>query len=132
LLEVAWERVWGNGYGPIAGPKFGSPPDIVQPCLTPILGDRLTSIGAPNETEIQTLYHPLDGTPITEGIAPYVNPRHGNRPNAIPTGWREGSPPSGAINIVFYDGHVELIKLNRLWQLCWHVGSVSHSAPGFP
>jgi len=131
LLEVGFERIWGGGEW-IAGARFESPRDIVQPSLTPVLGDGLTSIGAPNETEIQSLYHPLNGELISLGIAPYVNPRHGNRSNTIPTSWREGAPPAGAINIVFYDGHVELIKLTRLWQLCWHVGSVSHAAPGFP
>jgi len=26
----------------------------------------------------------------------------------------------GAINMVFYDGHAENVKLERLWQLYWH------------
>jgi prepilin-type processing-associated H-X9-DG protein len=26
----------------------------------------------------------------------------------------------GAVNVCFYDGHVEQVKLERLWQLYWH------------
>ena len=26
----------------------------------------------------------------------------------------------GAINVSFYDGHVETVKLERLWSLHWH------------
>ena len=26
----------------------------------------------------------------------------------------------GAINIAFYDGHVEQVQLERLWSLYWH------------
>jgi prepilin-type processing-associated H-X9-DG protein len=35
--------------------------------------------------------------------------------------WRAGSYAlPGAINVSFYDGHVEQVKLERLWQLSWH------------
>jgi hypothetical protein len=25
------------------------------------------------------------------------------------------------VNVAFFDGHGELVKLDRLWQLYWHV-----------
>jgi prepilin-type processing-associated H-X9-DG protein len=127
LLKSGLEHIWGV-YA-LDGAGFESPADIVQPALTPILGDGLISLGAPNESEAYTLHHTLNGDQVDAGILPFVNPRHGNRPIPIPTTWRDGMPPAGAINMVFYDGHVEPVKLDRLWQLYWHVGSVSHTGP---
>jgi prepilin-type processing-associated H-X9-DG protein len=37
-------------------------------------------------------------------------PRRFNPQNKLP----------GAINMSFYDGHVEQVKLDRLWSLDWH------------
>ncbi len=47
-------------------------------------------------------------------------PRHGSRPNSIPTAHPPRAPLPGAINISFYDGHAELVKLEHLWTLEWH------------
>ena len=47
--------------------------------------------------------------------------RHGRRPNPVPTYyWPANQPLPGAINAAFFDGHVELVKLEDLWQLYWH------------
>jgi len=54
--------------------------------------------------------------------------RHGSRPSRLPnycveTGfetWPENQPLPGAVNVAFIDGHGELVKLDRLWQLYWH------------
>ena len=49
----------------------------------------------------------------------FTIPRHGFR-RKVP----ENHPPTerlpGAINVAFQDGHVEPVKLERLWQLYWH------------
>ncbi|MBU6401018.1 MAG: hypothetical protein KGS61_11915 [Verrucomicrobia bacterium] len=47
-------------------------------------------------------------------------PRHGSRPNPVPTDWPIVQPLPGAVNVSFFDGHGELVKLDRLWQLDWH------------
>jgi prepilin-type processing-associated H-X9-DG protein len=47
-------------------------------------------------------------------------PRHGSRPNPVPTYWPPEQPLPGAVNVAFFDGHGELVKLDRLWQLYWH------------
>jgi prepilin-type N-terminal cleavage/methylation domain-containing protein/prepilin-type processing-associated H-X9-DG protein len=42
--------------------------------------------------------------------------RHPNRP-------KRGLgpvPPVGSVNVSFYDGHVDLVPIKRLWQLEWH------------
>jgi len=49
-----------------------------------------------------------------------VFPRHGRRPNAIPTKWPASASLPGAINVFFFDGHVQPVPLERLWQLYWH------------
>ena len=55
------------------------------------------------------------------GIKPSIAlPRHGNRPNPIPREWPSDQPSPGAINVSFFDGHGELVRLDRLWQLYWH------------
>ena len=41
-------------------------------------------------------------------------PRHGNRPNPVPTEPAD-RPLPGAVNVSFFDGHSELVKLDRLW-----------------
>ena len=35
-------------------------------------------------------------------------------------GWVHPEPLPGAVNVSFFDGHGELIKLDCLWQLYWH------------
>src|SRR6266705_7029445 len=47
-------------------------------------------------------------------------PRHGKRPSPIPDQWPAKQPLPGAINVSFFDGHGELVPLDRLWQLYWH------------
>lgn len=47
-------------------------------------------------------------------------PRHGSRPRRVPTNHPITSRLPGAINMSFYDGHVEQVKLERLWGLNWH------------
>jgi prepilin-type processing-associated H-X9-DG protein len=38
----------------------------------------------------------------------------------VPTNWPADKPLPGAVNVSFFDGHGELMKLDRLWQLYWH------------
>jgi prepilin-type N-terminal cleavage/methylation domain-containing protein/prepilin-type processing-associated H-X9-DG protein len=47
-------------------------------------------------------------------------PRHGNRPRPVLTRWPADKLLPGAINVSFFDGHVEQVQLERLWQLYWH------------
>ena len=52
----------------------------------------------------------------------FTIPRHGRRPSSISKfdNWPVSNPLPGSINVGFYDGHVELVQLERLWQLYWH------------
>ena len=54
------------------------------------------------------------------GMAAFTIPRHGSKPSKISTNHPARLKLPGAINMSFYDGHVEQVKLERLWQLQWH------------
>jgi prepilin-type N-terminal cleavage/methylation domain-containing protein/prepilin-type processing-associated H-X9-DG protein len=51
-------------------------------------------------------------------------PRHGKRPSPVPFNWPTNSPLPGAVNVVFFDGHAQPIKLDDLWQLYWSASYV--------
>ncbi len=53
-------------------------------------------------------------------MAAYNLPRHGSRPRNVSTNHPAALKLPGAINVAFYDGHAETVKLDRLWQLTWH------------
>ena len=53
-------------------------------------------------------------------MAGFTIPRHGSRPSKVSTNYPATSKLPGAINVAFYDGHVETAKLERLWSLYWH------------
>jgi prepilin-type processing-associated H-X9-DG protein len=53
-------------------------------------------------------------------MSAFAIPRHGSRPNPVPTNHPPTSRLPGAVNMSFWDGHVEKVQLERLWQLTWH------------
>ena len=54
------------------------------------------------------------------GMSSFTIPRHGSKPRNISTNHSMNAKLPGAINVAFYDGHVEQVKLEKLWQLYWH------------
>lgn len=63
----------------------------------------------------------------------FAIPRHGNRPRSPPSDWPANRLLPGAVNMAFYDGHVELVKLDNLWQLNWHKDYLPPAKrPGLP
>ncbi len=113
--------------------QFGDETQIVQPSLTPVVGDcvgPMASMFAKSSAPINLLYvlNPeprSDGTFFWMGPAwpptPYAIPRHGGRPARVPTAWPSSIRPlPGAINVAFWDGHAQIVPLERLWQLYWH------------
>lgn len=54
------------------------------------------------------------------GMSQLTIPRHGSRPYSVSTNYPPTSVLPGAINVSFADGHVESVRLERLWQLDWH------------
>jgi prepilin-type N-terminal cleavage/methylation domain-containing protein/prepilin-type processing-associated H-X9-DG protein len=50
----------------------------------------------------------------------FTIPRHGSRPSKVSTNYPTNLKLPGAINMAAFDGHVETVKLERLWSLYWH------------
>jgi prepilin-type processing-associated H-X9-DG protein len=117
LLTSEFRRLWPNHYFPDDG--FRNEEEIVQPGVTPVLGDAIHEIAWPIASESPPSDLSESGAQITSGMLVFTTPRHGSRPNPIPTEWPASVALPGAINISFVDGHGELVKLDRLWQLHW-------------
>jgi len=99
--------------------------DIGQPSQTPALADAVHFWWLwPQATDLPAVNLETGYTSPTGGWAPGMSaltiPRHGSRPNRISRDHPLASMLPGAINVAFYDGHVESVKLDRLWQLQWH------------
>jgi len=110
--------------------RFDTEGRVAFPDRTPLLGDSPASQNGP---------FPLD--PFPDGVPPtwatsfgepgfeaatnlsfYLLARHGNRPNKIPKHWSPRQKLPGAITQGFFDGHVESVLLEKLWNLRWYYG----------
>jgi prepilin-type N-terminal cleavage/methylation domain-containing protein/prepilin-type processing-associated H-X9-DG protein len=92
--------------------------DIAQPALTPLLGDCTWWVGGGEASDLPPT--DLVSGHDDNGMSRFCIPRHGSRPNPVPTYWPQDKPLPGAVNVSFFDGHGESVKLDRLWQLYWH------------
>jgi prepilin-type N-terminal cleavage/methylation domain-containing protein len=100
--------------------EFGSEAGIQKPVLTPYFGDSMWVDAWPTATDTpaRNLY---TGDGPAGGIGRYDIARHGglsskSAPKNIPAGQKL----PGAINVACADGHVELAKLDKLWDFYWH------------
>jgi prepilin-type N-terminal cleavage/methylation domain-containing protein/prepilin-type processing-associated H-X9-DG protein len=91
---------------------------IQKPSQTPVFLDAMWVDMWPLETDLPAddLY---DGDFLTAGMSRCTIARHatGNAPRVFDI--RQRMP--GAVNIGMTDGHVELVKLENLWQCYWHL-----------
>ncbi|HEX7862375.1 MAG TPA: type II secretion system protein [Verrucomicrobiae bacterium] len=97
---------------------FLSEGEILFPTTTPLIGDAIhLRPPAPRERD-------LPSTDLVNGewsgMAAFAIPRHGARPNRIPTAHPRSERLPGAINLNFFDGSVGQVPLEKLWQLTWH------------
>jgi prepilin-type N-terminal cleavage/methylation domain-containing protein/prepilin-type processing-associated H-X9-DG protein len=104
---------------------FKGEASIQAPSTTPVFADANWVDGNPSEFEPP--FHDLyAGSPLTswsDNMGRYTIARHGGRSAAsAPRDLSPGSALPGAINIGFADGHSELVPLEKLWNLTWHVG----------
>jgi prepilin-type N-terminal cleavage/methylation domain-containing protein/prepilin-type processing-associated H-X9-DG protein len=122
--QVNWwlARSWGQTYLPaVEGSYFASEAQIERPGLTPVLSDGVL----PSLNLIYTLFPPQNLFNPFDPPEHNVNmdiaiPRHGNRPAPVPTYWPSNRPLPGAVNMVFWDGHGDLVKLDDIWHLYLH------------
>jgi hypothetical protein len=62
-----------------------------------------------------------EGDGVSGGIGRYCIARHGiSSPRGAPRKMAPGDPLPGAVGMALMDGHVETVKLDKLWDLYWH------------
>jgi prepilin-type N-terminal cleavage/methylation domain-containing protein/prepilin-type processing-associated H-X9-DG protein len=100
-----------------------------QPSLTPQFVDSVWINLTPTETDPppNNLYDPSSATGGADGMARACIARHGSQPPGAVTRRNTGTPLAGTINVGFVDGHADNVKLERLWQLYWHLNWVPPS-----
>jgi prepilin-type N-terminal cleavage/methylation domain-containing protein/prepilin-type processing-associated H-X9-DG protein len=122
LAQWGWWGAWDAGPWGEPAWVFTKEDNIAHPSQTPVFADgvafwwvwpRETDMPASNLQTGQGAYYPW-------GMNAVTIPRHGSRPNYVPTNQRPQDKLPGAINVAFYDGHVAQVRLENLWQLEWH------------
>jgi prepilin-type processing-associated H-X9-DG protein len=97
--------------------SFRSADEIKTPATLPLLADSVSNAIAAHASD--TPPRNLVTADRVGGLTGLCIPRHGSRPNRVPTEWTGGRNLPGAINMAFMDGHVELVRLKKLWQFKW-------------
>jgi prepilin-type N-terminal cleavage/methylation domain-containing protein/prepilin-type processing-associated H-X9-DG protein len=113
--------------------QLGSPPEVFQSesqiedsSRTPLFADGIAELllfPGPHERDLPAsnlFFGAKDAFINLSAMSNFTIPRHGARPRSIPTKFAPADKLPGAINMSFYDGHVEQVKLERLWSLYWH------------
>lgn len=122
LYAGGWPAGWADEN--LAYKKEG---DITAAATTPVLGDSVWVDAWPKADQrpsFNAYYGWNDG-----GMGRYVISRHAANA-AVSRGTAAANTPlSGAVNMVFSDGHADLVRLPRLWQLTWHKGYVPPANP---
>ena len=114
---------FNSWFGPTsAGPGGGrhannykNEDEILFPARTPLIADGVYEVTAPRATDLP----PTNFTTLEFGMATVALPRHGSRSRVIPTGHPSTEKLPGAVNVFFFDGHVEMVRLDELWGLYW-------------
>ena len=104
---------------------FNKPAAVAHPAQTPLIGDEMWVDTWPAATDppARDLYQ--QSNPADAGINRFDVGRHGRTgPAAAPRYVPPGAPLSSAINLVFFEGHVDLVNLDLLWSYYWSVGYV--------
>lgn len=127
---------------PLADRAFTKEESVQHPSGTPVLADGvLSGATVPTASDLpasdlvsgsSTSSGPFVA-PSPTGMGNFTIPRHGSRPSNVPASFPPSARLPGAINSSFFDGHVEQIRLERLWDLYWHLDYVAPAKrPGLP
>lgn len=101
--------------------SFHRESNVQHPVRTPVFGDGMFVDAWPMATDppARNLY--LQTWPADGGINRYTMARHsGKGPKGAPKNVAPGQKLTGAIEVSFTDGHVELARLESLWSYEWH------------
>jgi len=115
-----------NGYcysdDPYANPRFRFKveSDIVQASRTPFFADAIWVDAWPLTNDIPAR-NLLDGDKFAAGgLSRIAIPRHAASQSAAVRNFNPKDTLPGAVNVGFADNHVEMVRLERLWELIWH------------
>jgi prepilin-type N-terminal cleavage/methylation domain-containing protein/prepilin-type processing-associated H-X9-DG protein len=106
---------------------FKNEASMESPVESPGFGDAMWVDAWPEPTDLpaRNLY---EGDGVAGGIGRFCIARHGvNSPKGAPKKFPSGQPLPGAVNMAMMDGHVETVRLDRLWSLRWYKGYVPPS-----
>ena len=104
--------------------RFGSEGGVQKPPLTPVFAESIWVDVWPyaTDTPSRDLYNGELSIASNAGpIGRITLARHGGvNASAAPRKLPKGQKLPGAINVGFADGHVDLAKLEKLWEFYWH------------
>jgi prepilin-type N-terminal cleavage/methylation domain-containing protein len=98
---------------------FRSESEVVRAATTPLISDSIISVPPYVRMTDLPAQNLVSGN-YFGGMSSYTIPRHGSRPNSVPTSHPPSAKLPGGINTSFYDGSVGYVPLEKLWQLTWH------------
>jgi prepilin-type N-terminal cleavage/methylation domain-containing protein/prepilin-type processing-associated H-X9-DG protein len=98
---------------------FKTDGSIKAPAQTPFFADSAWVDAWPLETDSPGA-DIFKGSANNIGMSRIALPRHAASPKAAVKNFNAKNPLPGAVNVSFADNHVELVKLDKLWQLEWH------------
>src|SRR5947208_1573611 len=115
--------------------RFMKDSNIPQPSSTPVFSDAIWAENWPktNDLPAVNLYTGTRAPFLDElnggaSMGELTIPRHGGRtPGAAPREFDPKSKLPGAINLTCFDGHVEMSKLENLWNYRWNLTWVTPS-----
>jgi prepilin-type N-terminal cleavage/methylation domain-containing protein/prepilin-type processing-associated H-X9-DG protein len=119
---------WNGAGGPWSEFAYRNEGDVKQSSSTPLFADSVGSwwLGGywwgPRETDLPAkdlVFGNYWHGPV-DSMGAFTIPRHGSRPRIVATNHAPNVKLPGAINMSFHDGHVETVRLERLWKLNWH------------
>jgi len=113
-----------ESFGLIATNQFRGEASIRSTSLTPVFFDSIWPDAWPTDADRppENMVSPLSEPPRMQRV---TIPRHGDAPKASALEDVDpGGDLPGGINIMFYDGHVEQVELDDLWNLYWNVNWV--------
>ncbi len=114
--------------------NFEQESGIHQPAMTPVYMDSawINLFPLASDTPATSLYDPMDHPGADpNGLTRVCIARHGSKSaGAAPKTLRPGNTPlPGGIVIGFYDNHVEMAKLQNLWNYYWNPNWVRSAVP---
>ncbi|MBI2925039.1 MAG: type II secretion system protein [Verrucomicrobia bacterium] len=121
LYRGSWPDDFVPGLPNAQKVAYKSDTEIEKPALTPVIYDAIWVNAWPlaKDKPPRNLYK---GDPGREAMMGRLTiPRHSHG-GAVPRNFDLKEKLPGAVNLSAFDGHTELVKLERLWAFHWHKG----------